>query len=231
MSSPRRPVVRAIANASRTRFGVMPVGVNLGPVGSGDGFVVAVRRRGASVLQLRRFGIVGRLFARPDRPLLRRGACRRKAMSSRETSTNASASARPTRAIIHVTPPERGRWAGAPSTLWAPLARRSRGAGATAEPVGRDAEVGSRGRWRGLLREHVRPAKGWLEPGQKRERAGTGDPGRRQAVGTLEPPDRSFGEHAITAVDRAGRTPVSRQSALKRTHHVVPAGLIARPRA
>ena len=39
--SPRQPAVRAIADASRTGFGAMPVGVNLVTVGSGEGSVVA----------------------------------------------------------------------------------------------------------------------------------------------------------------------------------------------
>ena len=59
-SSPRQPAVRAIANASRTGFGAMPVGVNVGPVGSGDGLVIAVRRCEARLLERRRFRIAGR---------------------------------------------------------------------------------------------------------------------------------------------------------------------------
>src|SRR6202042_679738 len=42
--SPRQPAVCAIAIPIRTGFGAMPVGVNLVSVGSGDGFVIAVRR-------------------------------------------------------------------------------------------------------------------------------------------------------------------------------------------
>ena len=53
-------------------------------------------------------------------------------------SANASASARPPRMIIHGTLPERGRWADPRGTLRAALAGRSRGAGATVEPVGRE---------------------------------------------------------------------------------------------
>ena len=58
--SPRRPAVCAIADASRTGFDAMPVGVNLGPVGSGDGFVIAIRGREACRLERRRFRIAGR---------------------------------------------------------------------------------------------------------------------------------------------------------------------------
>jgi hypothetical protein len=42
--SPRQRAVRAITIPIRTGFGAMPVGVNVVPVGSGDGFVIAVRR-------------------------------------------------------------------------------------------------------------------------------------------------------------------------------------------
>ncbi|HTP22133.1 MAG TPA: hypothetical protein VMJ65_21170 [Solirubrobacteraceae bacterium] len=44
-SSPSQPAFCAIVDARRTRFGGMSVGVNLGPIGSGDGLVVALRRR------------------------------------------------------------------------------------------------------------------------------------------------------------------------------------------
>ena len=50
-------------------------------------------------------------------------------------------------------------------------------------------------------------------------------------VRALEPPDRSFGEHAITAIDRTWRIAGRRQAALQRTHHILAAGLIACPRA
>ena len=86
-------------------------------------------------------------------------------------------------------------------------------------------------RRRGLLRERVRPADRRLGPGQQRERARAGNPGARQAVLALEPPDRSFGEHAITAIDWTRRIAGRRQAPLQRTHHAFAAGLIARPRA
>ena len=47
----------------------------------------------------------------------------------------------------------------------------------------------------------------------------------------LEPPDRPFGEHAVTAVDRTRRIADGRQAALQRTHRVLAAGLIACPGA
>ena len=111
-------------------------------------------------------------------------------------------------------------------TRWT-LPRRGGGGGARRPR----AEVRSCRRWRGLLRERVRPADGWLGLGQKRERARAGHPGDRQAVRALEPPDRSFGEHAITAVDRTRRIAGRRQAALQRTHRVLAAGLIACTRA
>ena len=58
-----------------------------------------------------------------------------------------------------------------------------------------------------------------------------GNPGGRQAVLALEPPDRCVGEHAITAIDRTRRSAGRRQAALQRTHNVLAAGLIACPRA
>ena len=58
--SPRWPAVCAIADASRTGFGAMPVGVNLVPVGPGDGFVTAIHRCEACQLERRRFRIAGR---------------------------------------------------------------------------------------------------------------------------------------------------------------------------
>ena len=58
--SPRRPAVCAIADASLTGSGALPVGVNLVPVGSGDGFVIAIRRGEACQLERRRFRIARR---------------------------------------------------------------------------------------------------------------------------------------------------------------------------
>jgi hypothetical protein len=68
-SSPRQPAVRTIANASRTGFGVMPVGVNLVPVGVGGCFVVAIRRCQARLLQRGRFRVAGRPLCE-DGPVL-----------------------------------------------------------------------------------------------------------------------------------------------------------------
>jgi hypothetical protein len=47
----------------------------------------------------------------------------------------------------------------------------------------------------------------------------------------LVPPDRSLGENAITAIDRARRIADRRQTPLQRTDHVLAARLIACPRA
>ncbi len=152
-------------------------------------------------------------------------------MSNRATSTNASASARPPRMIIHGRLPERGRWADPRGTLRAALAGRCRGAGAAVEPVGRELRFDRVADGAGCCGSGFDRADGWLGLGQKRERARAGNPGDRQAVRALEPPDRSFGQHAIAAIDRTRRIAGRRQAALQRTHNVVTAGLIARPRA
>jgi hypothetical protein len=55
---PRQPAVCAIADASRTCLGAMPVGVNLG--GPGDDSVNAIRRHQGFVRQRRRFRVDGR---------------------------------------------------------------------------------------------------------------------------------------------------------------------------
>ena len=77
----------------------------------------------------------------------------------------------------------------------------------------------------------MRPADGCLGLGQKRERARAEDPGDRQPVRALEPPDRSFGEHAITTVDWTRRIAGSRQATLERAHRSRAAGLVAGPRS
>ena len=149
----------------------------------GDGFVVAVRRRRASSAPAPPiWHRSAALFARPDRPSAAAAVhALRKAMSSQERSANASASARPTRAIIHVTPPDRGRWAGARGPLWAPLARPSRGAGATAEPVGRDVRLDRvadgadfRGSTFDRRRDGSSPARSASVPGNRRSRSPAG---------------------------------------------------------
>jgi hypothetical protein len=71
---------------------------------------------------------------------------------------------------------------------------------------------------------------GWLTLGHTRKRPRAGNPGDRQAVRSLEPPDRSFGENAITAIDRTRRIAGRCHEALQRTHHPLAARLIARPR-
>ncbi len=67
--SPRQPAARAIADASRTGSGAMPVGVNLVTVGSHGGWMVPIRRRQASLLRRRRFRVAGRRLSE-DGPAL-----------------------------------------------------------------------------------------------------------------------------------------------------------------